>query len=594
MNVLRIHSVLITLLAALAPHATSAGNPSPLWQVEYTSSGTPPIPISGQPKLAVGPAGIYAHGFAEPGALGSVVVKLDPLTANSEWSVIAPLETEFGAAKDGVVVLENGPLVLAGSISRLSDVGDVEWSIPRSPNYFYGYGTAAAAVSNVGLLQLAHTAKLSGGGSEFKISLLSPSLGETFDSLALPFSGSDDDCRLIDLVNANMLSSYVASNCVDGMLLKLNLFPLSVQWTLPPSTPAIDYLTSMRADASGVYITGSRNGSSFLSKLATSDASTLWNIDRPAGSIETVRIDIDGNPVVSGNSIDGLGSIEKLDAATGASQWTHVSDGTINALFVGANALVVAGADRLSPAEFDTRGFVERLDPVTGASQWRSVLTSPDGGSSNATSVVQQGDRIVVAGTACALPVDESSKCTVAFWRSAASSSAAAESAQSPAQVRVATSGIGRVGNDDSVYVAVTERSDSNAQLRVTRQRKSDGVQVWQAILPIDVDADSWRGVDRYEFRLGGDGNPLILLASDPADFIGASDARVIKLDAANGTTLWSRDLIDSATGQTDAAVAGIASDTTGNVFVPAHERYVDLIVTPEIFGDERGMFVET
>ena len=182
-----------------------------------------------------------------------------------------------------------------------------------------------------------------------------------------------------------------------------------------------------------------------------------------------------------------------------------------------------------------------------------------------------------MAGTACALPSGIDSKCTVAFWRASASSNTSADVAQSPAQIRVATLGVAKVGNADSIYAAVSERAGSFAQLRVSRHRKSDGAQVWQKFLPIEANADSWRGVDRFELKLGGDGDPIILLASDSVYFVGHSDARVIKISAGNGDVLWTRELIDSSNGQTDVATFGIASDSSGNVFVPAHERYVEV-----------------
>jgi len=573
MNALHVTIALFCIGSSSVATAESAGNTAPVWRVEYMTTGQPPIPAIGEPNLAVGPAGIYAYGFAEPGALGSVVAKIDATTASVEWSAIAPLETERGATFDRVVALPDGPLSLAGSITMLDSQGNPVWSIPRSADYFFGYGTNAAALVDSGLIQLAQSTP-EGPGKRFEVTLITPTKGETLDRLSLP--AAQGECRFIDLVNVEATTSYVASNCVLGRLLKLNLFPLSVEWTMPTDVPEIDYLRSMRADDSGVYVAGMRNGSSFLRKLSPADASPLWMVVRASRQIEYVHIDTDGNPVVHGGSSGTPSTVEKFDAATGASLWVHENAGNIKAFFGSPDALVVAGSDHLSPDAFDTRGFVERIDPATGISQWRSMLTSGQGGSSIATSVVQQGDRLVVAGTSCALPNGPGSRCAVSFWRASASSNAAADGAQSPAQIRVAAQGLASVGSDDSVYAVVNERNGRNAQLRVTRHRKSDGTEVWTSILPIEADAESWRGLSRFELKLTGDGNLVILEAWDPADFIGRSDARVIKIGAVDGATMWTRELIDPSIGQIDVSAGGIASDQLGNVFVPVDERYVD------------------
>ena len=110
--------------------------------------------------------------------LGSVVVKLDPTTANVDWSAVAPLETERGAVYDRVIVLPGGPLSLAGSISQLDAKGDVLWSIPRSTDHFSEYGGAAAGVPNTGWIQSAQFTGTWTSGANFDIRLLSSASGE--------------------------------------------------------------------------------------------------------------------------------------------------------------------------------------------------------------------------------------------------------------------------------------------------------------------------------------------------------------------------------------------------------------------------------
>ena len=96
----------------------------------------------------------------------------------------------------------------------------------------------------------------------------------------------------------------------------MQLSPLTDQWTLPASTPEIDSLLSMRADASGAYIIGVREGNSFLRKIASDNASSLWTVVRPIGTLERISIDADGNPVVLGSGVDEVSTLEKFDSAT--------------------------------------------------------------------------------------------------------------------------------------------------------------------------------------------------------------------------------------------------------------------------------------
>ena len=534
--------------AVLAAVAVAHAAPTPEWKVVFGTTGKVPITPDSRPRLQRDPNSdaVYLYNVGQ-GILPALAAKLDS-TGNPIWSAFE--RSIFYGFPQNLTVLADGSIVTAHiEATRRAADGTLVWSLATE-----GYGVAAVdEVAGEILL----VAPLTG-----RVSRLDRATGTTLESLRSEFLGSCYDGEL----TSHGSEAYWLAGCGGVRALsKIRLAPLGIEWTVGVEGFdgwAHSSASSLAATKDAVFVAWSDSDSSRIARFSAATGQQTWVVDGAYGQTPGVVSDEEANPIAYGASV-----VEKLDRATGARVWLHPVVGTVEDVAVDAEGIVVAGAADAS----NVSGFVERLARADGSIAWRQSLTIPATEWINPTSVAVQGDRILVAGVACAANA-RPERCDVVLWpRDMAGTGAGATFPQfeTPASGRAARAPA------DTTIAAALEYGPDGMQLHVKRVRNDTGAVLWAAVRPVFLPKAPGRLPFHIDLALNdaAEGRVAVLYRPNIQLFMpNTSDTVVATFDTVTGAFLWERSVIDTTGGYTDGLAPYVGIDPAGNVFVASHE----------------------
>ncbi|WP_440223555.1 outer membrane protein assembly factor BamB family protein [Dokdonella sp. MW10] len=546
----------LLLVSSYAPQVL-AGNPA--WSV-VTDAATGPAPWSrndARPDLIESPGGPFLPILREVMNDTPSVVKLEASGA-TRWRTTLPHHPEAGRVPQRVVAGPDGSaLVIGAAVSLLDADGHVSWStVGRQWEYQVNVDKIdTGVVLDDGSVVLAVR---SGTRTVFRHH--DAATGRLLATMRVAQASSDTSCGTRAMAGDGT-AVYAVVGCTSR-LIRLDIPTASIAWSV--DLP----ITALLVDTSSVYV----SSDSTLRKISTADGQTLWSVDGPEGGPA-----FDALVRMADGSILGRrgATLEALDAATGATRWTHAAAGSLGLPTVGAGGVLVPGRDA-APSGNTPIAYVAALDPEDGSLLWRADAVSPEWDELIVDRAVADGADIVAVGTRCRR-TEYGETCEVATWHGSAGTSApwSASPVMVPSGV-VATWLFDQEGG--TALAAALEWGSAGQQLHLREYRLADGTLIAESTRPAPMPVLSSLSSTRLEIKRNAHGDVAVLVAGGPYWYGGTgTDATVMRIDGAGGATLWQRPLLDHASGQIDVAASLAAIDSYGHVVVAVHEGFPKL-----------------
>ncbi len=538
----------LLLALVLCAGAKALAAPTPEWRVDFASTGRLPVGADEKPQLQRNrdSVAVYLHNTGS-WPLPPLAARID-MSGATAWSVLERSTTS--TYPQHLTILADGSLITShDNIVRYAADGSMLWSAAEA--------FASPEVATV--IEVGREILVFGNGPN-TVARLERATGVPVEKLMDPHIGA---CPGGMAAAHGVDTVYWVQGCGGTPALsRVRLAPLRVDWSMPLPTTGSLAKAAIAADEHGVHAAFGDGAGSRISRYSAVDGSLLWSVTGAHGVTPGIALDGDGDPLVFGASV-----VEKLERATGVRRWVHAVSGSVADVDVSAEGIVIVG-------NFDASGsggFVERLRGSDGVSQWQSTLTFPASDWMRLTSIVVQGDRVLVAGVACATNA-QPERCDLVLWPRGMDGTGAGSAVPTFA---LPASGRAVAAPSDTTVGAALGYGPLGMQVTVKRVRNADGGVLWDVTRPISM--PNVPGKLPYTIDVAAsDGGVAVFYARDfNQGHPHSSEAMIAAFDATTGAFRWERSALDLDTGYTDGNAQSFAIDPAGNVFASVHEGTV-------------------